>query len=92
MGKRSADADAEADPSYLYAASGYGYGLAAPHAYGYGLAAPHAYASPYAYAAPHAYAAVAKTPDHAVVATPFGYTHSSNAGICTNVNGEQVPC
>merc|ERR1712145_25713 len=29
---------------------------------------------------------------HAVAHTPFGTTHSSNVGICTNVNGAAVPC
>merc|ERR1711970_1198403 len=29
---------------------------------------------------------------HAVAYTPFGVTHSSNVGICTNVDGAQVPC
>jgi len=29
---------------------------------------------------------------HAVAHTPFGTTHSSNVGICTNVNGAVVPC
>merc|ERR1712113_50039 len=46
--------------------------------------------SPVTYAAGHvvnsAYA------PHSVAATPFGYTHSSNVGICTNHMGVQVPC
>merc|ERR1719384_1284125 len=29
---------------------------------------------------------------HAVAATPFGLTHSSNVGICTNYLGASVPC
>merc|ERR1711970_505221 len=29
---------------------------------------------------------------YAVAYTPFGVTHSSNVGICTNVEGAQVPC
>merc|ERR1711887_212636 len=29
---------------------------------------------------------------HAVAHTPFGVTHSSNVGICTNVDGAVVPC
>merc|ERR1712168_328826 len=29
---------------------------------------------------------------HAVAATPFGYTPSSNVGVCTNNMGIQVPC
>merc|ERR1712055_761115 len=42
-----------------------------------------------------AIAAVAATyagAPHAVAYTPFGVTHSSNVGICTNVDGAQVPC
>merc|ERR1711872_952992 len=31
-------------------------------------------------------------PVHAVAATPFGAVHSSLVGLCTNVNGAQVPC
>merc|ERR1712183_353239 len=31
-------------------------------------------------------------PVHAVAATPFCLTHSSNVGICTNYVGAQVPC
>merc|ERR1711994_900928 len=29
---------------------------------------------------------------HAVAHTPFGVTHSSNVGICTNVKGAVAPC
>merc|ERR1712128_111707 len=29
---------------------------------------------------------------HAVAATYNGWTHSSNVGVCTNVNGQQVEC
>merc|ERR1711926_8930 len=29
---------------------------------------------------------------HAVAATPFGFTHSANVGVCTNNMGVQVPC
>merc|ERR1712002_374370 len=29
---------------------------------------------------------------HAVAYTPFGATHSSNVGVCTNYLGAQVPC
>lgn len=87
------EADAEADAAVLYAAHGYaGYPFAGAYGYGYPYAgyAHHAAVAPavtYA-AAP----ALVKTPDHAVAATGFGYTHSSNVGICTNVNGVQVPC
>merc|ERR1712168_1221786 len=54
-------------------------------------------ADPYFYSAyPATYAAghVVKGvyAPHAVAATPFGYTHSSNVGVCTNNMGVQVPC
>merc|ERR1712198_431887 len=29
---------------------------------------------------------------HAIATTPFGLTHSSNVGVCTNNMGVQVPC
>jgi len=54
-------------------------------------------ADPYFYSAyPATYAAShvvkgAYAP-HAIAATPFGYTHSSNVGVCTNNMGVQVPC
>ena len=42
---------------------------------------------------PSAYSgAVAYKADHAIASTPYGYTHSANVGICTNVNGVQVAC
>merc|ERR1711926_29066 len=75
--------EAEADPALLY--STYGYptyaGVYGAGVYGHLAAAPAVVANP-----------LVKTPDHAVAATAFGYTHSSNVGICTNVNGVQVPC
>merc|ERR1711973_712181 len=47
-------------------------------------------AVPFTYSAGHvvkgAYA------PHAIAATPFGLTHSSNVGVCTNNMGVQVPC
>jgi len=46
------------------------------------------YAAAPAVAAVHANAYLG----HAVAATPFGYTHSSNVGICTNYLGAQVAC
>merc|ERR1711971_1460697 len=70
---------------------------AVPHTYGY----PYAEADPalvYSYGAvahPYALGAHAVTyagAPHAVAYTPFGVTHSSNVGICTNVEGAQVPC
>jgi hypothetical protein len=71
--------------------------LATPVTYAAGVhhavaAAPVAYAAaPVAYAAHHGVGLV-KTPDHAVAYTAYGATHSSNVGVCTNVNGVQVPC
>merc|ERR1711926_8562 len=58
------------------------------------------YSVPATYAASHVvpatYAAghvVKGTYDpHAVAATPFGFTHSANVGVCTNNMGVQVPC
>merc|ERR1711973_790689 len=51
---------------------------------------------PYAYSGyPYAVGAHAVTyagAPHAVAYTPFGVTHSSNVGICTNVDGAVVPC
>merc|ERR1719219_2411094 len=29
---------------------------------------------------------------HAIAATPYGLTHSSNVGVCHNFVGAQVPC
>merc|ERR1712020_203624 len=59
------------------------------------VAATHVY-SAYPYAAyPYAVGAHAVTyagAPHAVAHTPFGVTHSSNVGICTNVKGAVVPC
>merc|ERR1711988_1235449 len=85
--------EAEADPALLY--STYGYptyaGVYGAGVYGAGVYGLH-HAGVYA-AAPAVVAnPLVKTPDHAVAATAFGYTHSSNVGICTNVNGVQVPC
>merc|ERR1712055_461402 len=39
-----------------------------------------------------AYAVTYAGAPHAVAYTPFGVTHSSNVGICTNVDGAVVPC
>merc|ERR1712106_348841 len=41
---------------------------------------------------PVTYAHVASNGAHAVAATPMGWTHSANVGICTNVSGQQVAC
>jgi len=41
----------------------------------------------------HNLGALATTnPVHAVAATPLGFTHSSNVGLCTNFVGAAVPC
>merc|ERR1712127_1084694 len=80
--------EAEADPAVLAVSS--------PYAIHHGVAAPYAYAGyPYAHAgvATGLIGGVAgSNPVHAVAATPFGLTHSSNVGICTNYVGAQVPC
>merc|ERR1719239_1340170 len=60
------------------------------------VAAPVAYTNTMAYAAKpvmsyNAYNTVAGG-HHAVAATPFGYTHSSNVGLCHNNMGAQVAC
>ena len=46
-----------------------------------------AYGYPYA-AGAYAYGGY----PHAVAATPYGLTHSSNVGLCTNYLGAAVPC
>merc|ERR1712062_218843 len=46
----------------------------------------------YAAAYPYAHAVTYAGAPHAVAHTPFGVTHSSNVGICTNVKGAVVPC
>merc|ERR1712147_348278 len=54
------------------------------------VAATHVYcAYPYAVGA---HAVTYAGAPHAVAHTPFGVTHSSNVGICTNVKGAVVPC
>merc|ERR1712071_276457 len=60
------------------------------------VAAPVTYTNTMAYAAKpvmtyNAYNTVAAG-HHAVAATPFGYTHSSNVGLCFNNVGAQVEC
>ena len=105
--KRSAEADAEADAAVLYSNYGYaglGYGLGAysygAYPYAHAAVAHAAVAAPVvaaAYAAPAVAAPVAAIHantylGHAVAATPFGLTHSSNVGVCTNYLGAQVSC
>merc|ERR1712181_167317 len=80
--------------AYPYAYSGYPYhavyGKREAEAdpallYSTGVAAYHPYAL-------GAHAVTYAGAPHAVAYTPFGVTHSSNVGICTNVEGAQVPC
>merc|ERR1712039_934746 len=63
--------------------------VAASHVYS---AYPYAhYPGAYSYAV-GAHAVTYAGAPHAVAHTPFGVTHSSNVGICTNVKGAVVPC
>merc|ERR1712020_335266 len=71
------DADAEPEADAAAFYGAYGY----PHAFGYAGYHGLGYAG-------LGYAGLG----HAVVATPFGLTHSSNVGICTNYLGASVPC
>jgi len=88
--KREAEADADAEAAVLYGGYGYPYGL------GYGLGyAGLGYAGLGYAGLGYAHGAVAATNPvlgHAVAHTPFGVTHSSNVGVCTNYLGAQVPC
>jgi len=85
-----AEADADAEAAVLYGGYGYPYGL------GYGLGyAGLGYAGLGYAGLGYAHGAVAATNPvlgHAVAHTPFGVTHSSNVGVCTNYLGAQVPC
>ena len=60
--------------------------VAAPLTTTYNNLAAHVVASPVTYA--H----IASNGAHAVAATPMGWTHSANVGVCTNVSGQQVAC
>merc|ERR1712018_572153 len=86
-----AEADADAEAAVLYGGYGYPYGLGY-HGLGYaGLG----YAGLGYAGLGYAYGGVAATNaalGHAVAYTPFGATHSSNVGVCTNYLGAQVPC
>merc|ERR1712228_290604 len=75
--KREAEAEADADAEAAVLYGGYGY----PYGLGYGLGYAHG-----------AVAATNPVLGHAVAHTPFGVTHSSNVGVCTNYLGAQVPC
>merc|ERR1712018_699624 len=55
------------------------------------IAATHVAYAGYPYTA-GAHAVTYAGAPHAVAHTPFGTTHSSNVGICTNVSGAVVPC
>jgi len=89
--KREAEADADAEAAVLYGGYGYPYGLGY-HGLGYaGLG----YAGLGYAGLGYAYGGVAATNaalGHAVAYTPYGATHSSNVGVCTNYLGAQVPC
>eukprot|EP00092_Neocalanus_flemingeri_P027015 GFUD01029296.1.p1 GENE.GFUD01029296.1~~GFUD01029296.1.p1 ORF type:complete len:285 (-),score=61.14 GFUD01029296.1:124-978(-) len=98
-GKRDAEAEPEADAeaAVLYGGYGYPYGYSGLGYAGLGHAGlgyaglGHAglgYAG-LGYGGVHATNAAL---GHAVAATPFGLTHSSNVGICTNYLGASVPC
>jgi len=82
--KREAEAEAEANHHYLYN------GVYNPTVYNHALVTPSVYntAVHHAVAAPSIY----KAAPHAVALTPFGATHSSNVGVCTNNLGAVVPC
>merc|ERR1711982_242013 len=88
IGKREADAD----PALIYSGVGYPYGAVGYPYAAYGYAA-HALVAPHTVVAPAVLGTEdAPNPVHSVAATPFGLVHSSLAGICTNVKGEQVDC
>ena len=79
--------------------SAYPYASYPYHAYGKREAEAEAQWGAYPYAGVHAgvyaaapHAGVYAAAPHAVAATPFGLTHSSNVGVCTNYLGVQVPC
>merc|ERR1712172_47634 len=80
--------------AYPYAYTGYPYHAvygkreaAADPALVYGAAVPYGAYGVLPYAGVHG-----TNPVHAVAYTGAGLTHSSNVGICTNVEGAQVPC
>jgi len=106
--KREAEAEADANHHYLsnglYTPTVYNHAVATPAVYNTAVhnavATPavynHAVATPAVYntaynhvvAAPSLY----KAAPHAVALTPYGATHSSNVGVCTNNVGAVVPC
>merc|ERR1711872_334558 len=87
----------EADPALIYNSAWSVPHVAAPLTTTYNhVATPlttynNIIASPINYAA-HVATPITSNGAHAVAATTAGWTHSSNVGICTNVNGQQVAC
>merc|ERR1711892_346083 len=75
---------------YPYAAHYYGKRDAGAYAYAGHAAVGYAGHAAVGYAAA-GYAGI-PNPVHAVAATPFGLTHSSNVGLCTNYLGAAVSC
>merc|ERR1711931_471664 len=69
--------EADAEPQLSNGYAGYG-------VYGYGKRD----ADPQIYGGVGIYGGYA----HAIAATPYGLTHSSNVGVCHNFVGAQVPC
>jgi len=91
-GKREADAE----PQLIH---GYGIGLkSAPCVNAYNHPVPCNGYGVYGYgkreAEPQIYGGVGIYGGyaHAIAATPYGLTHSSNVGVCHNFVGAQVPC
>merc|ERR1719495_1939006 len=96
--KREAEAEADANHHYLsnglYTPTVYNHAVATPAVYN--PAVHHAVATPTvvdtAYNHVVAASSLYKAAPHAVALTPFGATHSSNVGVCTNNVGAVVPC
>merc|ERR1712128_103566 len=98
------EADAEADPAFVYntvptyatsnvvAPLASTYAVASPLTTYNHVAAPMTTTYNNVVASPVTYAYVASNGAHAVAATPMGWTHSANVGVCTNVSGQQVAC
>merc|ERR1712128_175952 len=90
--------EAEADPAFVYntvptyATSSVVAPLASTYAVASPLTTTYNHVATHVVASPVSYAHVASNGAHAVAATPMGWTHSANVGICTNVSGQQVAC